>query len=309
MKMNAFVRESDRTENIKLEQVEVPVIDRKEVLVKVRAFGVGIHDKNFIPKDVKYPYPIGSEATGVIVQKGGEVTSFEIGDRVILSSALQPKGGCWAQYVAVSIEMLVNLPDEINFCEGATLPVAGKTALESLEAVNLKKGETLFVAGASGAIGTFLIQMAKNKDLRVIVSASSENHAHMLSLGAAQAVDYSDSNWKNHIREWTPEGVDAALAIQPHTGKDSMDIVKDGGTVITVSGDRVEPERNIRVQQLHHNINFPQAMRQLITEMQSGKITPVIEKIYKFKQALSALEKVESRHARGKTVVYIPEAE
>lgn len=298
--MNAFVRVDNQIENIKFKKVDVPVIDPTEVLVKVRAFGVGVHDKYFIPKNVTYPYPIGFEATGVIVNKGRDVSGVDLGDRVILSSALQPKGGCWAEYVAVSTEMLVTLPDEIDFCEGATLPVAGKTALESLEAVNLKKGDTLFVAGASGAIGTFLIQMAKNKGLRIIASASSKNHAHMLSLGAEQAVDYSDLHWKEHVKEWEPEGVDAAVAIQPKTGKDSMDMVKAGGTMLTVSGDRVDPKRNIRVQQLHHNIGFSQAMKWLITEIQSGKITPVIEKIYRFKQALNALEKVEFGHARGK---------
>lgn len=256
-----------------------------------------------------FPYPIGSEATGIITKRGSEVSEFQNGDRVILSSSLQLKGGCWAEYVAVSSKMLIPIPDKISFIEGATIPVAGKKAIESMRTLDLKKGNTLFVAGASGAIGTLIIQMAKNQGIRVIGSASSKNHAHMLTLGAEKTVDYSNPNWKINVKQWFPSGVDAALAIQPGTGKDSMDVVKDGGKVVTVSGDKVEKsERNIIVEQFQHQLDIQQAIGMLIKDIIAGKIHPVIEKVYSFEQALDALKKTETRHARGKLVVSMTEA-
>lgn len=305
--MKAFVRISAQNNCVELQKVAIPEIDKDEVLVKVQAFGVGIHDRYFIPTNVRFPYPIGTEAAGVITKTGSEVADFQNGDRVILSSSLQLKGGCWSQYVAVSSKMLIPMPDEIDFIQGASIPVAGKTAIESMSALDLKEGDTLFVAGASGAIGTLIIQLAKNQGIRVIGSASSKNHEYMLSLGAEKVVDYSNPDWKDQVKQWVPGGVDAALAIQLGTGEDSMDVVKDGGKVITVSGDKVDSERNIIVQQFQHQLDIQHAIGILIEDITAGKVHPVIEHVYSFEQALDALEKTETRHARGKLVVSMAE--
>lgn len=305
--MKAYVRENGQTDTVELIDMSLPVNDDHEVLVKVRAFGVGIHDRYFIPSDARFPYPIGTEAAGVIVKTGRTVTRFQTGDHVILTSALQPKGGCWAQYVAVSQQSLIPMPAELGFKEGAAIPVAGKTALESMRALDLKEGDTLFVAGASGAIGTLLIQLASSKGIRVAGSASSRNHEYMKSLGAEKAVNYSDLDWKTHIQQWVPDGVDAALATQPGTGKDSMDVVRDGGKVIMVSGDKLELERNITGGQFQHHSDTQGELEQLASDIAVGKIQLVLEHVYPFEQATEALKKTETRHARGKLVVSVTE--
>lgn len=223
-KMKAFVRVDQKSNDVALKEVSRPNIDADEVLVEVKAFGVGVHDRYFIPSDAAYPYPIGIEGAGVIRELGENVKGFQIGDRVIFSSSFQPKGGSWTQYVAVSSESITHLPDKMNFTEGSTIPVAGKTALESMHALDLKEGDKLFIAGASGAIGTLVIQLAKQKGIRVVSSASSKNQEYMKSLGAEETVDYTRPTWKDEVKQWMPGGVDAALAIQPNTAKDSMDV-------------------------------------------------------------------------------------
>lgn len=304
-KMKAFVRVSPQNDRVVLAEVPIPEINANEVLVKMKAFGVGIHDRYFIPRNVKFPYPIGSEGAGVITKTGSNVTNFQVGDRVILTSSLQPKGGCWAEYAAVPSQNLFHLPAEIDFIQGAAIPVAGKTALECMHALDLKEGNTLFIAGASGAIGTVVIQLAKMQGIRVIASASSKNHEYLKSLGAEKAVDYTDPNWKTVVKEWMLGGVDAALAIQPGTADESMEVVKNGGKVITVSGDQVEPKRNISVQQFLHQLDMHHVMSSLLEKIVTGKIHLVIEHVYPFEQALEALEKTETRHARGKLVVSV----
>jgi len=100
-----------------------------------------------------------------------------------------------------------------------------------------------------------------------------------------------------------PGGLTAALAIQPGTAKDSMSVVKDGGKVVTVSGDQADSERNISVSQIQHHKDTQPTLTELISLINEGRIQLVIEHIYPFEQAIAALEKTETRHARGKSVV------
>lgn len=301
--MKAFVRTSSQNQNVELTEIPIPKINDDEVLVKVQAFGVGIHDRYFIPNNAIFPYPIGTEAAGIITKTGGNVTRYQAQDRVILTSSMQAKGGCWAEYVAVSQNNLIPMPTEMDFTEGAAIPIAGDAALESMRSLNLQAGDTLFVAGASGAIGTLVIQLATAQGIRVMGSASRKNHDYLLSLGAETAVDYSDPNWKQQVTQWQPEGVSAALAIQPGTIEDSMDVVKDGGKMIAVSGDQAPSRRNIVVSHIQHHPETWQTLAQLVSDIAAGRIRLVIQRVYPYKQALAALEKTETRHARGKIVV------
>ena len=303
--MKAFVRTNATTQDVELQEVQIPNIQSDEVLIKVEAFGVGIHDRYFIPSDISFPYVIGSEGAGTIKEKGNEVNDFNIGDKVIFSTVLQSQGGSWAQYAVANQSSLIKLPNNLSFEVGASMPVAGKTALECMRELNLEKDDTLFIAGASGAIGTLVIQLAKAKGVRVSASASLKNHDYMKSLGAEHTVDYNDPDWMVKVKDWSNGGVDKALAIQPGTGVDSVETVKGGGELITVSGDNtsVFPQRNIEIRQMGHQLFTNQEMIELIDKISDGKIKVVIEKEYPFKDALDALQKTETRRARGKLVV------
>lgn len=301
--MKAFVRSEARSEVVTLADVPVPEMGDHEVLVQVRAFGVGIHDRYFIPPDARFPYVIGTEAAGVVIETGVGVEAYGPGNRVLLSSALNPKGGSWAEFIAVGEASLARMPNELDFQTAAGIPVAGKTAVESLHTLNLRRGDTLFVAGASGAIGTLVIQMAATRDIRVAGSASGRNHDYLLWLGAEKAVDYDTPNWQEQVRQWASPGVDAALAIQPGTGAQSQFVVREGGRVVTVSGDTFEPERDIQVEQFMHRADAHRDMAELLAAIADGSIQVVLERVYPFTEALAALEKTETRHAQGKLVV------
>lgn len=303
--MKAYFRVDAATQEVQFSEMPVPEIGTGQVLVRVEAFGVGIHDRYFIPASPCFPYTIGSEGAGIITRLGNDVRDFAIGDRVIFSTILQPEGGAWAEYAAANQETLVPLPDNLTFAVGATVPIAGKTALECMRELDLEKGDKLFIAGASGAIGTLVIQLAKAKGIYVSASASAINHDYMKSLGAENTVDYHEVDWIDTIKEWSDGGVAAALAIQPGTGIDSIKVIKAGGKLITVSGDsdKVTPERNITIRQMGHDAGTHQKAIQLVNTIANGGIQIVIEKEYPFEQALEALEKTETRHARGKLVV------
>ena len=304
-KMKAFVRTSATTQEVELQEVKIPEIESNEVLIKVEAFGVGIHDRYFIPSDANFPYIIGSEGAGIIKEKGTQVKDFNIGDKVIFTTTLQKQGGSWAEYAVAKQTVLIKLPDNLTFVQGASIPVAGKTALECMREVNLNRGDSLFIAGASGAIGTLVIQLANAKGIRISASASLKNHDYMKSLGADQTVDYNDPDWTLKVKEWSGNGVNAALAIQPETGIESIQVVKDKGELITVSGDNnsVPPKRNIEVRQMGHQLFTNKKMVELVNDISNKRIKVVIEKEYSFSEALDALKKTETRRARGKLVV------
>lgn len=306
-KMKAFVRTSAATQEVELHEVDIPKIQSDEVLIKVDAFGVGIHDRYFIPSQVSFPFVIGSEGTGIIIEKGREVQDFNIGDKVIFTTILQIQGGSWAEYAIAKQAVLISLPNNLTAAQGASIPIAGKAALECMREINLNNGDSLFIAGASGAIGTLVIQLAKEKGIRISASASTKNHDYMKSLGAEHTVDYNDPEWILKVKQWSNGGVTTALAIQSGTGSDSIKSVKDSGLLITVSGDSqtVITERNIEVRQMGHQLFTNQEMKELVNKISQEKIKVVIEKEYSFKDALEALKKTETRNARGKLVVKI----
>ncbi len=181
-------------QNLELMEIPVPVVFPNEVLVRMRAFGVGLHDRNTIPGGVTFPYPNGVEGAGIVATIGSAVSTYQTGDRVMFCG-LHPKGGTWAEYAAIDAQMLMPMPDGLDSPEAAALPVAGITALRGASALQLTKGDSAFIAGASGAIGTIKIQLAVRRGYRIAASSSPQNHAYMQSPGADLALDYRDPNW------------------------------------------------------------------------------------------------------------------
>lgn len=305
--MQAFARTDAGSLNVELMHVPVPTISDDDVLVSIEAFGVGIHDRYFIPSDAQFPYVIGIEGAGRIEAVGKNVTGFAKGDRVAFTSSMHPQGGSWAQYAAVSQSSLIHIPGDLSFLEAASVPVAGGTALQGLADLHLKAGETLFIAGASGAIGSFAIQLAAEKGIRVAGSASAKNLEYMRSLGAEETVDYASTHWPEDVQRWSHGGVDAALAIQPKTAAGAIAVTREGGRVITISGygEEFPNERNISVAQMTHMSDSRQGVSRLLRSVSDGTIKTMIGAEYSFDAAMEALTKTETRHARGKLVVNV----
>lgn len=95
--MKAFAKTSDS--QINLIEVPLPIIAENDLLIEIKAVGVGVHDEYFLPPNINYPYVIGIEAAGIIEKIGQSVTNYKIGDKIAFVSAMQPKGGTWAEQV------------------------------------------------------------------------------------------------------------------------------------------------------------------------------------------------------------------
>ena len=303
--MKAFVIPVAGSSVVEFSEVSVPTIAGDELLVEVKAVGVGIHDSYFLPTDAEYPYPIGIEASGVVTDVGTAVVGYRAGDRIAFVSSMQPKGGTWAEFAAVkTTNMIVHIPHGMSFTDAAALPVAGNTVLRAMTALTqVPDGGSLFIAGASGAIGTVAIQMARRLGWRVASSASERNHDYLRSLGVELAVDYHDAHWTDQVREWIPAGVDAAMAVQPGTTIDSASVVKDGGEVVTISDQPEEVGRGIRVTMAPYQVDVRLGLEALLADAARGTFHVEVERVFPFEDALAALTKVQSRRARGKLVL------
>ncbi len=302
--MKAIVRQSAEPSDLALTEVPAPEMGDNELLVRVFAVGVGIHDEYFYPPTAQFPYVIGIEAAGVVEKTGNRVRNHRVGERVAFVSAMQPKGGTWAEYAVVTQDsLIVRIPDGMSFENGAAIPVAGNTVLKAFHALNLRSNASLFIAGASGAIGTFAIQLAVQRGYSVAASASQKNHDYMLALGAQKTVDYHDPDWPEQVRQWQPGGVDAAIAIQPGTAFDSLSVVKEGGEVVTISAEQVTPQRDITLKQIAYQADVQTELAELMNNINAGKIQLTVERVYPFVDGLEALQKTKTRHARGKLVL------
>ena len=302
--MKAVVLKSSNNNDFDIMDLDIPNINDDELLLKVKAIGVGVHDGYFFPQEMNFPYVIGIEASGIVEKLGSNIKDFRIGDRLALVSMMQSKGGVWAEYAAISMDsLIVKIPNEMSFVEAASVLVAGNTVLKALRALDLKKGDHLFIAGGSGAIGTLAIQLAKKQGLIVSASASLENHDYMKDLGAKVTVDYKDPFWIEALNKLRPGGQDAVLAIARNTSTECMKVLKDDGKILSVSNDRISNQDRVRVVDIPYQLDVQKELEEMMDDLVKGKLQIEIEKVFPFREALSALASKSKQHARGKTVI------
>lgn len=304
--MKAFVKATAMNDPVTALDMTVPSIDSNEILIKVEAIGVGVHDEYFHAPNVAYPYVIGIEASGSVHQIGQTVKGYKAGDRVAFISMMQPKGGTWAEYTVVSDRSLIlPIPKGMSFTQAAAIPVVANTALKIMKSAGLSSGDTIFIAGGAGAIGSLLIQLAKKQGATVFASASSKNHSLLKELGADYAVDYHDHGWQDQVLAIIPKGVDVGVGIHPGTPKGVQPVIKDDGVLIAVSGDQLPTDRGVTLKGVFNDVDVRPELLALMQAIQNAEIIQTIEKIYSFSDALEALSKVKTRHNRGKLVISV----
>ena len=292
-------------ERLKLVDLPIPESGPDDVLVRVRAAGVGPWDakaREGLFGKRSFPYVLGFEASGIVESVGANVADLREADEVYLSS-----GGCYAEYIAAPATNVARKPASLSFEEAAGAPVAGSTAYQGiLEEIGLKEGETGLIAGAAGGVGTMAVQIATSLGARVLATASPRNHDYLRSLGAAEVIDYQ-GDWVAAARTIAPGGVDAVFdCVGGETFRRSFETVRDGGCVVTIVafGEEVEPGRGIT----HHAFSARAERRKLekLSEMfDAGELRVEIEDILPLEEAAKAHERVEAGHTRGKIVLRV----
>lgn len=199
--MRAMVhdRYGDPAEVLSLAEVPVPAVDADTVLVRVEAVSLNAYDWHMVAASPSFirlagagfskpKHPIaGADLAGVVEAVGEAVTEFAPGDRVFGWHA-----GTAAEYVAATERTLVQVPDGVDLHQAASVPMAGATALQGLrDHGNVGEGSNVLVLGASGGVGQFAVQIAKQLGARVTGVCGTHNVETVRSLGADEVVDYS----------------------------------------------------------------------------------------------------------------------
>jgi NADPH2:quinone reductase len=237
MKAYAVKSEGSPPEHI---DVDVPAPEPGEVRVRVAAASVNGFDIAVAAGymggffEHRYPVVLGREFTGVIDELGDGVDGFVVGDRVLgVVSKPHLKEGAFADYTtAIAANSIVIAPSSMSDAEAASLAHTGSTALLCLEALgDDPTGKKFLIVGATGGVGTLLVQLAAAAGVEVIATGRTEEGRTMLAdLGATHTVDYA--NLDGEVRALAPDGVDAAV----HLSGDAEAIaalVKDGGTFVS----------------------------------------------------------------------------
>ncbi len=295
--------------------VPVPRPGPEEVLIAVHAAGVGvwdakIRDGTWAEDDVEFPLILGSDGAGVIAEIGERVRRLHVGDRVWAYAYDNPKGGFYAEYVAVSTKHVAALPKSLTMLEGAAGAVTGLTALQGCDDhLEISRGQTVLLFGASGAVGTLAVQFAaRYRGARVIAIASGSDARTLLEkLGAHAAIDGRRRGALERIKEVAPDGLDAILALagSPMLTA-SIGLVKHGGRVAYPNGVEPKPRRQRRVRMVPYDADVtPTKFAELGRAVEKIRLVVPIAATYQLGQASKAHARIERGHVVGRIALKV----
>ncbi|MEH2183969.1 quinone oxidoreductase family protein [Nostoc sp.] len=243
------VNEFGHADKLTLNTLPVPTVDAGEVLIRIEIAGVGIWDEmeregDLVYNEVHFPRVLGGECAGTIVAIGDGVERFAIGDRVYAQSFMNDKGGSYAQYVVVCEKTIAPMPNSLDMLMAGGLPIAGITALNNLQALEIGSKTKLMLWGASGGVGHVALQLAKRMGAHVFAIASgADGVALAQQLGADEAVDGHSDDIVQRARAFAPDGFDAALVL---VGGDkvqsTLSLLHQGGIISFPNGVMPEPK-------------------------------------------------------------------
>lgn len=333
------IHEFGGPEVLRYEDVSDPKPRKDQVLVRVRACAMNHLDlwvRKGLP-GVKLPHILGSDIAGEIVEIGEYVTGFRSGQRVLIApmhscghcskcvAGLQNQcreftvlgnavdgGDC--ELIAVPAVNVIAIPDSLDFNQAASVPLVFLTAWHMLVGrANVRPGQTVLVLGANSGVGIAGIQIAKFFQCRVITTAGDEQKiAKARELGADCVINHYQQKISEEVRKITnKEGVDIVVEhVGPATWDESLRSLKPAGTLVTcgaTTGPQVGFDlRFVFSRQLSILGSYMGTMGELhevLKHVFSGKLKPVVDRVFPLSEARAAHEYMEKSQMFGKIVL------
>lgn len=267
----------------------------------VRALGPGFGRPDQAPP----PWTPGMEGAGTVESAGPEV-ALAAGTRVAFAvNPDRPEGGAQADLVVVPVASVAVVPDRLGDAEAATLPMNGLTARVALDALALPAGAVLGVIGGAGALGGYVIQLARRAGLRVVADAKPQDEELLRTLGADAVVPRS-ADVAAAFRAEVPEGVDG-LVDAAVLDDAVLGAIRDGGALVTVHGwpGPSPAVRGIRVEPVlvHAHLHRTADLVELVELAARGELTPRIAAELPPEQVAEAHRRLEAGGVRGRLVL------
>ena len=313
---------------LRFADIEKPVPTDNQVLVKVRAASINPYDWHFMEG---IPYiaralgfgalkptsnRLGVDFAGTVEAVGKNVTQFKPGDEVFGG-----KGGAFAEYLVIAEKFLTAKPANITFEQAGGVQIAGLTALQGLrDKGKIQPGQKVLINGASGGVGTFAVQIAKALGAHVTGVCSTRNVELVRSLGADHVFDYTKEDYTRSGQRY-----DVILDnVANRSLLENRRVLTPQGKYVLIGGGGVNDNRwigpfGLVIKTILLGPFISQEMKMMMSEvkkedltfladlMQSGKVKPVIDKTYPFREIREAMRYVETGRARGKVVVTLNE--
>ncbi|MEU7766826.1 NADP-dependent oxidoreductase [Nocardia sp. NPDC049190] len=284
------------------------------VRVQLAAAGVNPFDQRMatgflndtLPHD--FPMILGVDGAGAIDSLGSGVHRFAVGDRVVGKFRTPPAGhGSFAEYAVVPEDAtLVPIPAGVPTAAAAALPTAGGTAQDLVDATGIRPGQTVLIVGATGGVGSFLVQLANIAGAHVIATARGAGADRMTRLGAAETVDYTAGPIGDQLAARYPDGIDILFdLVSPPTALTTLTaLVRGGGTVYSTIGSADEDvlrARDIKGGNLESTARAPELAR-LLQRVADGDLVVPIDATVPLAEGPAV---IGASGARGKTVLTI----
>jgi NADPH:quinone reductase-like Zn-dependent oxidoreductase len=309
---------------LELRDIDKPEIGDYEVLVHVCAAGVNQGDwaiMSGLPYIARPVYGLrkpknavrGTDVAGTVEAVGAGVTRFQPGDEVFgWCSGL---GGAFAEYASVSEDALAQKPANLTLEQAAAVPMAGLVALQALrDHGGVRAGQKVLINGASGGIGTFAVQIAKALGAEVTGVCSTRNVDLVRSIGADYVIDYTREdfthvdqrydfildNVANHSLSDLRGALTPTGTLVPNGGGFDNHWFAGGGRVISAHVMKRFVSHRLRPFLVSPKLEDLVVLKKLI---ESGKVTPVIDRTYPLSEVPEALRYLEEGHAQGKVVI------
>ena len=285
-----------------------PVPGANQVLVQVFAAGVTPTELLWYPtshnKDgsERTGAISGHEFSGVIAALGSAVNGHSIGDEVFGMNDWFADGAT-AEYCVADTSSIARKPASLTHAEAAAVPIGALTALQGLERARLRAGQRILVQGGAGAVGVFVIQMARMRGAHVITTASARNLEFLLGLGAERAIDYSAERFEEQVQD-----LDVVLdCVGGDTLRRSWSVLQPGGRMVTIAADG-EATEDSRLKDAFFIVEpNSQQLAETGTLLDQGKLRVFVDAELPLSEAAAAYSReIESRLGYGKTVIVMP---
>jgi NADPH:quinone reductase len=301
-------------EVLTLHQLPVPQPGADEVLIALDTVGVGpwdidVRERLDYWKNQKFPVVLGVDGAGTVAAVGANARGFKVGEAVYSYAWDNPRGGFYAEYVAVPAKAVGHLPAGLSLRDAGAMAVSALTALQGIDdALHIKPGETLIIHGASGAVGSLALQFARLRGARVFATASGDEGVSFAKhLGASAAVDGRHGDIRAAAHEFAPGGFDAVLALAGGEALETcIDALKPGGRLAFPYGVRPEPKARAGLPVVRYDaVAGPKEYERLNEAIPAAHLEVPIAAEFPLAEAAKAQERMAAGHVLGKIVLRV----